>query len=131
MKAQEIRLGVLMLTLSVLNNNINTAAELQMNFYLNISERNQQSDKHKQKSHLRQLSYLKLMNLKNNVCSKTTKLPFQACAHACVTRVITKVLMSLEHHGTSMKGSQPVNSWINDRNSQLEIMSRLFPYHAA
>lgn len=69
MKAQEICLGVVMLTLSVLNNNIITAVELQMdskveNFYLNISEQSQQNDKHKRKSDLRQLSYLKLMNLK-------------------------------------------------------------------
>lgn len=60
---------VVMLTLSVLNNNIITAIELQIdgeveNFYLSIFEQNQQNDKHKTDSDLRQLSYLKLMNLK-------------------------------------------------------------------
>lgn len=53
MKAQEICLGVVMLTLSVLNNNIITAVELQMdgeggNFYLNISEQTKKITKKKE-----------------------------------------------------------------------------------
>lgn len=50
---------------------------------------------------------------------------------ACMCHKSDKGFMSLEQHGTSMKGCQPVSSLRSDRNSQLEIMERLFPYHAA
>lgn len=133
MKAQEICLGVVMLTPSVLNNNIVMAVELQMdgkveNFYLNISKQSQQNDKHKRTSDLRQLSYLKLIK---QYMFQNTKATFPSLCTFMCHKSDNKGFMSLEHHGTSMKGSPQVSSLKNDRNSQLENMSRLFPYHAA
>lgn len=85
MKTLEICLGVVMLTLSVLNDNIIAATELQMadrwewNFYFNNS-------KQTQKEMRPQAAVLPATHeFENNVCSKTTKLPFHACTYACVT----------------------------------------------
>lgn len=89
MKTLEICLGMVMLTLSVLNDNIITATELQVadrrewNFYFNNSK---QTQKEKKKKMRPQTAVLPATHeFENNVCWKTTKLPFHACTYACVT----------------------------------------------